>query len=566
MFTTLRAFAWLRFRMFVNSLEQTGSRDMLERFSLAAEKLGPILAGVLLIPSGLALAVLGAASGYAIAKGEATSVLVLTPRFLLIVVPLLSVAGPLLLPSGDRSNPIRMLLLPISRGTLYVAQSAAALGDVWVLLMLPLVGSIPLGLAAGGAPGAGLFALVGGIVLVVIVVAISSTTTSLLHLAVRDRRRGELLALLFLLLIPLVSVLPNLLAAEPGSRGTGRGNTAHRGTLPVPTWLNASARAALSFYPTELYTRATQAAARRDVVPAVRAVGALAGGAVLLNLLGIYVFSKVLESPASTGARRQVQTHAAWERKVPWLSPGGSAVALAQLRLALRTPRGRAILLAPIPVVFGFGVLNSQEVPGFNVGGLSGDVGLIGGCFASFICVMSILPIAFNQFAIDKAGLTRALLAPLSDRDYLAGKAVGNAMIVFLPAIVCMAASFALLPGSRAIASWLAIPVALLSVYFLAAPPAAVLSAMFPRVVDLNSIGRGSNAHGLASLLGFVTFLVAGVPNVAIALAATRWFGRPLLTLSLLIAWCAITFLICRGLFAIACRIFATRRENLAML
>jgi hypothetical protein len=565
MFATLRAFVWLRFRMFVNSLEQTGSRDMLERFSLATEKLGPIIAGVLLVPSGLALAALGAASGYALANGE-SSVLARTPRFLLIGVPLFSVVGPLMLPAADRSNPVRMLLLPISRSTLYVAQSAASLADIWVLLMLPLVGSIPVGLAAGGAPGAGLFALAAGIVLVVIVVALSSTTTSLLHLAVRDRRRGELLALLFLLLIPLVSMLPNLLASEPSERRADRRQTAHPGTIPVPSWLNASARAAISFYPTELYTRATQAAARRDVVPAVRAVGALAAGAVLLNLLGIYVFGKVLDSPASTGARRQVQTHAAWGRKVPWLSPEASAVALAQLRLALRTPRGRAILLAPIPVVFGFAMLNSQGLPVFSLGGLSGDLGLIGGSFASFICVVSVLPVAFNQFAIDKAGLTRVLLAPLSDRDYLAGKAVGNAMIVLLPAIVCIAASFALLPGSRAIASWLSIPVALLSVYFLAAPLAAVLSAMFPRVVDLNSIGRGSNAHGLAGLLGFVTFLVAGLPNVAIALAATRWFGRPLLTLGLLIAWCAITFLVGRGLFGIACRIFATRRENLAML
>jgi hypothetical protein len=566
MFTTLRAFAWLRFRMFVNSLEQTGSRDMLERISLAAEKLGPILAGVLLIPSALALAAAGVASGYAIAKGDASSVLAQAPRFVLIVVPLLCVAGPLLLPSADRSNPVRMLLLPINRSTLYVAQSAAALGDVWILLMLPLVGGIPLGLAACGAPGAALFALATGVVLVATVIGISSTTTSLLHLAFRDRRRGELLALLFLLLIPLASIVPNLLAAGSHTRGADRRNTAHPGTIPVPTWLNTSTRAALSFYPTELYTRATQAAARREMAPAVRSVGALAATAIVLHLVGIYVFGRVLESPGSTGSRRQVQTHAAWERRLPWLSTGGSAVALAQLRLGLRTPRGRAIMLAPIPVVFGFAVLNSQNIPKLNLGGTSGDIGLFAGCFASFICMQSMLPIAFNQFAIDKAGLTRALLSPLSDRDYLAGKAVGNAMVVFLPAMICIAASFVILPGSHAIASWLGIPIALLSVYLLAAPAAAVLSAMFPRAVDLNSIGRGSNPHGLAGLLGFFTFIAAGATSAAIALAATRWFGRPLLTLGLLMAWCAITFLISRGLFAIARRIFATRRENLAML
>src|SRR3954469_16760538 len=101
------------------------------------------------------------------------------------------------MPTGDRTNPVRLLLLPITRSTLYVAQSSAVLGDVWVVLMLPIVISIPLGLLAGGAAGTAMFALLAGAVLLATVLAIGSTTTSLLHLAVRDRRRGELLALLF---------------------------------------------------------------------------------------------------------------------------------------------------------------------------------------------------------------------------------------------------------------------------------------------------------------------------------------------------------------------------------
>ena len=70
MLRILRAFAWLRWRMLVNSLEKTGSRDVLERFSLAIEKLGPILAAVLLIPSAIALAGLGIAAGYTLATGQ----------------------------------------------------------------------------------------------------------------------------------------------------------------------------------------------------------------------------------------------------------------------------------------------------------------------------------------------------------------------------------------------------------------------------------------------------------------------------------------------------------------
>lgn len=564
MYATLRAFAWLRWRMFINSLEQTGSRDMLERFSLAIQKLGPILAGVLLIPSGLILASLGAASGYALAQGDLHSIVARAPRYVLMAVPLLSLVGPLLLPSGDRTNAVRMLLLPISRTTLYVAQSAAALCDVWILLMLPLVAAVPLGLAAGGAPGAALIAAAAGAVLVLIVVALSSTTTSLLHLAVRDRRRGELLALLLILLIPMVSMLPSLVARE--SRGRDQGAEAHQERFSAPAWVAASARRAISLYPTELYTRATRDAAEHDVVPAARSLGALAAGALLLHGLGLYVFGRVLESPGSTGARREVPFHTVWERRLPWLSRGASAVALAQLRLALRTPRGRSILLSPIVLVFAYGVLSRQNLEGFRVGGLAPDNGLVIACFASFLCLMSILPIAFNQFAIDRAGLTLVLLSPLSDRDYLRGKAVGNAIIAALPALFCIAASFVALSGHRSIASWLAIPVALLSIYFLVAPGAAAFSAMFPRVVDMNSIGRGSNAHGLSGLLGILAFLAAGVPNVAIAMAATYGFGRPAVTLGALLLWCGISFLISRLLFVPARRIFASRRENLARL
>ena len=87
MLPTLRAFAWLRWRMFVNSLEQTGSRDMLERFSLAIDKLGTVLAAVLLIPSALTLAAVGAPPGTALSTGQ-SSLVALLPRYFLSAVPL----------------------------------------------------------------------------------------------------------------------------------------------------------------------------------------------------------------------------------------------------------------------------------------------------------------------------------------------------------------------------------------------------------------------------------------------------------------------------------------------
>ena len=186
----------------------------------------------------------------------------------------MAIFGPLLLPAADRTNPIRLLLLPIAATTLYVAQSAAALGDIWVLLMLPLVVCIPVGMAAGGAVSGALIAAVAGALLVVTVLAISSAATSLLHLAVRDRRRGEVLGLLFLLVLPIVGMLPSLAASRrqgPGSDPT----VGARRVMPSPRVIGA-ARPAFSVYPTELYVGATRGAAELDLGGASRAIGGLA--------------------------------------------------------------------------------------------------------------------------------------------------------------------------------------------------------------------------------------------------------------------------------------------------
>jgi hypothetical protein len=146
----LKAFAWLRWRMFVNALERTGSRDTLERFSLAIERLGPILAAILLVPSALMLFGLGIYAGYLL-PGDDSNVPFTTVRFILLAVPLLAVAGPLFFPAADRTNPTRLLLLPIPRSTLYAAQAAGAFGDPWNLLLVPLLAGIATGLAVAGA-------------------------------------------------------------------------------------------------------------------------------------------------------------------------------------------------------------------------------------------------------------------------------------------------------------------------------------------------------------------------------------------------------------------------------
>jgi hypothetical protein len=563
MLRILRAFAWLRWRMFINSLEKTSARDTVERFSLAIEKIGPIMAGVVLIPSALALAAAGAAGGFALARGDQHPLLFDAVRYLLLIVPIVSIFGPLFLPAADRTNPVRLLLMPIPRSTLYAAQTSSAFGDIWVLIMLPVVFSVPVGLLAGGALVAALIALTAGLLLLLIVIGLSSLATSLLHLVMRNRRRGELVALLFILIVPALSMLPGLLGAHHYTQVARDAPSVT--TQRAIVWAVDAGERMFALYPSELYTNSTRVAAAGNLAPAVGGLAWLAVTGLLLHAIGLSVFARVLDSPGSDGTRRVVATRAAWGRTLPGLSPGASAVALAQVRLALRTPRGRSILLSPIVMVAIFAAFMHRPSAAFDVGPFALNGGLSLGTFGAFVCLMSILPIAMNQFAVDKAGLTLALLSPLTDREYLAGKAVGNGLIAMAPALVAVVVSFALFPrGSLAL--WISIPLGLLATYLLVAPVAAALSAAFPRVVDLNSIGRGSNAHGVSGSVGLVAFGLAGTPPLLISMAASIWLRQPSIAPLLLIVWCGITYVIGQLLFIPARRIFAARRENLAMI
>src|SRR5215212_448435 len=119
----------MRWRVFLNSLERTSARDTLERLSLAVDQLGPIIAGLLLVPSLIGMSLLSGYAGYALATTPSGALTFQILRFLAAAATGLSIIGPILLPGRDRTNPVRLLLLPIPRATLYLAQAASALAE-----------------------------------------------------------------------------------------------------------------------------------------------------------------------------------------------------------------------------------------------------------------------------------------------------------------------------------------------------------------------------------------------------------------------------------------------------
>jgi hypothetical protein len=298
--------------------------------------------------------------------------------------------------------------------------------------------------------------------------------------------------------------------------------------------------------------------AARALVP----LGGLFAFGLAVQALAYVAFSRMLDMPVSMGARRAGALGGLWALRIPGLSPAASAVAHAHVRLAVRTPRGRAMLAAPLLMLlaFGFIVRRTGELtfPGFD---LASGLGLA--TFTTFVSVLSILPFAMNQFAIDKAGFTREMLLPIDIGELLAGKAVGNAAVAAVPALACFVLCAAIFPGGSP-ALWLALLLSLAAIYVLVAPVAAALSALFPRAVDLSSIGNASNAHQAAGLLGLLTFVVAAVPCGVLAFAATRLFHRAELAPLFVAAWLALATVIARVLFIPVRQLVASRCETLA--
>jgi hypothetical protein len=554
----LRAFAWMRWRVLLNSIERTGARDTVERLSLAVEQVGPIIALALLVPSAVGLAGLGGYAGYWLAGGQPVMTFEAL-RILLLGACGFAVVGPMLMPSMEPTAVVRLLLLPIPRRTLYAAQAAGALSEPWILIAVPVVAAVPAGLAAGGAGLAALLASAAGLLLVVCLIGLSTLSTLVLHLMVRDRRRGELLALLFIVLVPAVALLPGLLLTPERDAGDGQ-----RNSTPLPAWVTRTADVAYAVVPSELFARATRSAAQPAPGGAVLPLIALAASGALLHAVGILTFARLLDAP-STGARRRIATSAeSTNIRLPFLSRGAAAVAQAQVRLALRTPRGRSILLSPLVVFVLFTVVMHRQGE-MDLGFVNLTDGLTLAAFGAAVCLLAILPFAMNQFAIDRSGLTLALLSPLGTRELLAGKAVGNGLIAGGPALVVVLVAFMVFPGGSP-ALWLSLPPALVATYALAAPGAAALSAIFPRTVDLNSIGRGSNAHGLAGLLGLLIFVAAALPGALIVVLTLGLLHRPGLTPAVMLAWCGVAVFFSRVLFGGVAVLFDQRRENLGMV
>jgi hypothetical protein len=224
MIRTLRIFAWLRWRLLLNGLRGSKRRDALERISRVLAVLAPAL---LVLPFGTAallLAVLGFHAGRSlgIAGNEARTALFVA-RLVLFLVLLL----PILVPLGraaqtSRSGFARVLLLPIPRSTIHLAETIASLADPWLGFVVPGLACFAAGLLSAGRSEDALVALAAMLGVLAAVASLNALASFATDWIMRERRRGENFTFLLVVALSVAGLVPAL---------SRRDSTAGRGSL-----------------------------------------------------------------------------------------------------------------------------------------------------------------------------------------------------------------------------------------------------------------------------------------------------------------------------------------------
>jgi hypothetical protein len=139
---------------------------------------------------------------------------------------------------------------------------------------------------------------------------------------------------------------------------------------------------------------------------------------------------------------------------------------------------------------------------------------------------------------------------------------MGGAVVLAGPAAVVLGIAIALSP-SAPVGLWLALAFGAVGTYALLVPINAMLSAIFPRKVNLSSIGRDSNPHQGANFLGFAAMLVATAPAALAAAAGLMLFRSEWVAALLVAVWAGVAIGLSSLSLRLVERLVASRRENL---
>jgi hypothetical protein len=390
-----------------------------------------------------------------------------------------------------------------------------------------------------------------------VLASLASLMTFLVAWIVRDRRRGELFVIVFIIALGCAAVVPAFL-----SRNLGRefARAPRRPAASAMAWTPSDWPAWTTALPSELFAEAVVFGYDVPETEKIWPLAMLAIQGGVLFTLSALMHGSIGQAVEGTRARRQKTMTGVVAVRLPGMWPGTSAVALAQVRTAMRSVRGRLVVFLPGPLVAMiaalFASLNSTagfEGLGEARGYLAFGGGLLFGLYAAQAFTM-------NQFASDRAGLTLEFLAPIRDVDLVRGKTVGCAVLIGAGGVLSFVCAWLMAPGGSPWL-WLATLAGGVATFLITSPLTALLSIFLPIAADLSRTGTAGNPHGLAMVVGSMAIALCAIP-VCVALATLPPFTACLT----LMTWAAVSFALCVPGLGLAARAIRPRRENLALV
>lgn len=558
------AFVWLRWRLLANSMRGAKRRDTLEQISRALAMLTPIILVVMSLGLVIATSALAFTGGRSAANGlfsPAMGVFIL--RVVLAIMLAVLALFAIIVPSQTSlTRYTRLLLLPIPRRVLHLVEVAASLADPWLLWIIPGVLAFAVGMAVGGRPAAGLIAAIAAMALMLTFAAINSLLSFLVAWLIRNRRRSEIFTLVFVVGISAVSLLPAFFASEldkreAGSRGKREPFSVVAFDAKLPAWTAG--------LPTELYGRTVLGALRDDSrAVTIGLIGLAVEFGVLLLLSGL-VHGRLLDTPMGGRRRSSRDVTQASVFRLPLLGTGASAVAWAQFRTAMRSVRGRLMLVLSGPMIAALVLVVTRVEPGerwpqfllahgyFMLG--------VGGIFALY----ALQPFTMNLFGTDRGGLTSQFLLPLDDAEIARGKIAGCLLLLIPTMALTLVAGVAVAPSGSPF-YWAASFLGVVATFLWMSPIAVWLSALFPQAADLSKTGSGGNPHALPMFLGTILVAVIAAPAAILLIFGVFVWHQPLLTLVIMGGWTILAAALAHPLVVFASRAIGLRRENLSMI
>jgi hypothetical protein len=528
----LSALMWLKWTLFRNSMRSR--RAVVGR---AAAALGMLL-GVglsLLTAAGLGAGAyfLSAHAPEGVARAgelqERAAFVVML--FIFTIAFLMWALTPLMLGGGDRFEPSRMLLYPVSLVKLFAFDFLSDLTSLAAVFIVPAI------LAIGAGVGLGRGHLAAGLLMAVCAVAFGLSLSKLLSVGVgalmRSRRtRGETLLALLGATLGMTGVLLGQLMPflERHSAQLGYARWTPPGAVAYALSYGLGAGGAGDFLWSLLTLDAYDAVCLLLAYRVARrtALGTNGGGggakrASVTTHGTAYGTAQgntargTTHDGAAQGAARDAGregSYAGWQ--LPFGSSQFSALVEKELRYALRNAQLRVIALMAVGLTIvlraGPAGVSSRRTWGM----VSPYADGAGAVFSVLYIFMLVSPISTNLFGYDGAGMRALVLSPASRRTMLVAKNVSVTLVALVLVTVGVFVG-GLVFGDLTPRTLLFAALTFVTTAALFAPFGNWLSLQFPKRVQF---GKRMNRSGVAGLLLLPMFLLLVVPPAAAVAAA----------------------------------------------